>query len=268
LQEAREQFHRQGLGLAAISYDSEAILRDFTERHKIQYPLLADPNSEIIRRYGVFNAEATGFTRGMARPGYFYVSPDFRIKGKFFETAYTDRNTPNNLLLKLFPQLVEGSGRDVPTPYIRLRLYQSDHIVGPGSQFTVTAEIGIPPGTHVYAPGAVGYKAIQLVLNGPTNLKLQPVRYPEAKALYLPAIQETVPVFEGSIRVFQDVVVSADRPFTASLGSGKVLTLQGILSYQACDATTCYLPQKSAVSWQVDVMSLDGERSPNAIQHK
>jgi len=69
LQEAREEFHRQSLGLAAISYDSEAILRDFSERRKIQYPLLADPNSDIIRSYGVLSTEATGFTKGMVRPG-------------------------------------------------------------------------------------------------------------------------------------------------------------------------------------------------------
>jgi AhpC/TSA family len=268
LQEAREQFHRQGIGLAAISYDSEAILWDFTKRHKIPYPLLADPNSEIILSYGVLSTEATGLARGMARPVYSYVSPEFRIKDKFCETVYTDRNAPNNLLLNLFPQLVEGSGRDVPAPYIRLRLYQSDHIVGPGSQFTLAAEIETPPGTHVYAPGAVGYKPIQLFLAGPSELNLQPVHYPEAKALYLPATQEIVSVLEGSIRVFQGVVVSADRTFIASLVPGKVLTPQGILPYQACDATTCYLPQKSVVSWQVDVESLDGDRSPNAIRHK
>jgi AhpC/TSA family/Disulphide bond corrector protein DsbC len=268
LQEAREEFHRQGLGLAAISYDSEAILRDFSERRKIQYPLLADSNSDIIRSYGVLSTEATGVTKGMARPGYFYISPDLIVKEKFFETAYTDRDTANNLLLKLFPHLVEGTGRDVSAHYINLRLYQSDKVAGPGSQFTVTAEVELPPGTHVYAPGVKGYKPIQLSLDVPAELKLQPVRYPEAKVLYLPAIQESVPVFEGKFRVFQDVVVSADRTFIGSLGSGKTLTLQGHLFYQACDSTKCYLPQKSAVSWHVEAVSLDSERSPQAIQHR
>ena len=89
MQNAREKFRQQGIGLAAISYDSEAILRNFTLRHKIDYPLIADPKSEIIRSYGVLNAEATGFTKGMAHPGYFYVTPDGAMKEKFFETAYT-----------------------------------------------------------------------------------------------------------------------------------------------------------------------------------
>jgi peroxiredoxin len=49
LQEAREELHRHGLGLAAVSYDNEAILRDFSERRRIQYPLLDDRDSDIIR---------------------------------------------------------------------------------------------------------------------------------------------------------------------------------------------------------------------------
>jgi hypothetical protein len=56
----------------------------------------------------VLNTEATGFTKGMAYPGYFYVLPDGTIKERFFETAYTDRYTTGNLILTFFPELVEG----------------------------------------------------------------------------------------------------------------------------------------------------------------
>ncbi len=268
MQEARGKFQQEGLGLAAISYDSEAILADFTQRRGIDYPLLADPKSEIIQKYGVLNPEAGGFTKGMALPGYFYVTPDGKVKEKFFETAYTDRTTANNLLLKIFPQLVEGAGRTVPAPHIKLALFQSDKIVVPGSRFTVAAEIELPPDTHVYAPGVKGYKPIELTLEATPELKLREVRYPQARVLYLPAIKESVPVFEGKFRIFQDVVVSADRSFVTSLGAGKTLTLKGNLLYQACDSTKCYLPQRSDLSWEIQAMPLDRQRSPEAIQHK
>lgn len=62
---------KAGLNFAAISYDSEEILKFFADRHKIDYPLLADPGSEVIRAYGVFNDEATGMQKGFARPAYF-----------------------------------------------------------------------------------------------------------------------------------------------------------------------------------------------------
>ncbi len=268
MQNAREKFRQEGIGLAAISYDSAAILRDFTQRHGIQYPLIADPDSNIIRSYGVLNQEATGFTKGMALPGYFYIRPGGAVKEKYFETAYTDRYTAGNLILKLFPQLVEGKGREVPAPYIRVKLFQSDQVVVPGSRFTVAAEATLPPETHVYAPGAKGYKAIQLILEDSPDLRLPPLRYPDAKVMFLPAIKESVPVYEGTFRLLQDVVVSADRGFITSLAQPRTITLRGTLLYQACDREKCYMPQKSAVSWPVQVMPLDRERAPEAIQHK
>ena len=60
--------------------------------------------------------------------------------------AYTDRDTAASLILKLFPELVEGNGREVAAPYIKLTLFQSDEVVAPGSRFTVTAEVALPRG--------------------------------------------------------------------------------------------------------------------------
>jgi hypothetical protein len=268
LQNAREKFQQEDIGLAAISYDSEAILQDFAQRHKIQFPLIADPKSEIIRNYRVLNTEAAGFTKGMALPGYFYVTPDGTVKEKFFETAYTDRDTANSLMLKLFPELVEGNGRQVPAPYIKLTLFQSDEAVAPGSHFTVAAEVALPPDTHVYAPGVKGYEPIQLIMEASPDVKLLPLRYPKAKVLFLPAISESVPVYEGTFRLLQDAVVSADPQFISSVTQSKTITVKGALFYQACDSKECYRPQKSDVSWDMRVIPLDRERAPEAIQHK
>ena len=62
--------------------------------------------------------------------------------------------------------------------------------------------------------------------------------------------------------------MSADRTFIASVTEAKTITLKGTLFYQACDTVKCYLPQKSNVSWNVRVIPLDGERSPDTIRHK
>lgn len=254
--------------MTAISYDSEAILRDFATRHSIEFPLLADPDSQIITEYGVLDEGAKGFTKGMAHPGYFYVTPDGKVSEEFFEAAYTDRYTGNNLILKLFPDLVEGSDHKVEAPHIGLSLSQSDGVVIAGSRITVSAEVTLPSGTHVYAPGVSGYKPIQLVLEASPEIKLADIRYPKPVILYLPAIKESVPVFEGRFQIRQDVVVSSDRAFMKSIGDGKKVALKGILKYQACDKTTCFLPQEVELSWEIQVGALDVERSPAAIQHK
>src|SRR5271165_6313213 len=45
--------HRAGWGLAAISYDSAAVLSEFAKRKSIAFPLLSDHESEVIRTYGL-----------------------------------------------------------------------------------------------------------------------------------------------------------------------------------------------------------------------
>ena len=44
--------------MVAISYDSQEILADFSERNGITYPLLSDAGSATIRRYGILNTVA------------------------------------------------------------------------------------------------------------------------------------------------------------------------------------------------------------------
>jgi len=269
LQNATEKLKSEGVGIAAISYDSEPILKDFAKRHAITYPLLADPHSELIERYGVLNHEAKGLTKGMSHPGYFYVTPDGKIKEAFFEAAYTDRFTPNNVLLKLFPELAEGIGRSVSAPHVALTLSQSDRSVVAGSRMTIAIDLTLPKGVHVYAPGVTGYKPISLQL-GPAPGDWSPLEaaYPSAKLLTLPAIRETVPVFEGQFRITQDLVVASNLAFVKSIGNGRKLKVAGTLQYQACDETVCFPPAAVPVSWEIDVGPLDLERAPAAVQHK
>ena len=271
LQNANQRFEAQGLKLAAISYDSPAILKDFTERHKIEFPLLADPNSQIIRSFKVLNTEAKGMTKGMAYPGFFYVDSSGVIREKYFTAKYTDRLTANNAIAKLFPELSADVSRNIETPHLRLTLAQSDRSVIPGGRVSLIAEIELPPDVHVYSPGVQGYKPIQLTLQQLPGIELQPVVYPNSKALYLEAIQERVPVFKGKFRITQDLTVIPYRTSDAvrSLFSHKrTIPITGELTYQACDKTICYPPSSVSLRWELQVLPLDLKRSPEAIQHK
>jgi len=190
LQNARDRFEKQGLYLAAISYDSPAILADFAKRHKIEFPMLADPNSQVIRSFNVLNAEAKGMTKGMAHPGFFYIDESGTIREKYFEAKYTNRFTANNVIGKLFPELTEEVSQTVEAPHLRVTLSQSDRTVVPGSRVTLTADIDLPPDVHVYSPGVQGYKPIQLILHSSAGIELAPVSYPPPKTLYLEELKK------------------------------------------------------------------------------
>ncbi len=270
LQNAKQRFEGQGIKLAAISYDSPAILKDFTDRHKIEFPLLADPDSKIIRSFSVLNAEAKGMTKGMAHPGFFYIDSSGVIREKYFEAKYTDRFTPNNVIGKVFPELTEEVIQNIEAPHLRLTLAQSDRAVVPGSRVSLIAEIELPPDVHVYSPGVEGYKPIQLTLHSFPGIELTFLTYPISKVLYLGAIQEHVPVFEGKFRITQDVTVAPSRTrdiIRSVLSAGKTISISGELKYQACDRTICYPPTAVPVMWRLQVLPLDLHRSPGAIRH-
>jgi len=223
--------------------------------------MLADPDSKTIRAYGILNHEATGMQKGYARPGYFFIDPNGIIREKFFEAKYRERLTGNSIISKLFPELGQEVTETIDAPHLQLALEQSDAIGVPGTRVTLVAEVRLPPEVHVYAPGTRVYKPIQLVIESVPQLELKPTDYPPSKTLFLPAIKEKVPVFEGTFRISQDVKVNSGSEFWGSLGKdGKLFTITGKLEYQACDKTICYLPTSVPVKWELHVFPLGTAR--------
>lgn len=244
-------------------------MKYFADRRKIEFPLLADPDSKVLRAYQVLNVEAAGQYKGMARPGYFFIDTHGVIREKFFEAKYRERLSGNNVIARLFPELGQEVQDTVEAPHLQLTVEQSDRTGFPGNNITLTAEVRLPPDVHVYAPGTKGYKPINLVIEPTAGMQLKSVVYPSSKILYLPAIKERVPVFEGTFRISQDLQVATAADFSNSLGAeGKTLTISGKLEYQACDSKICFLPTSVPVQWQLQVLPLDRQRAPEEIRHK
>ncbi len=207
--------------------------------------------------------------KGFARPGYFFLDANGVIKEKFFEAKYRERLTGNSVLTKLFPELGQEVVDNVEAPHLKLALEQSDRTGVPGTRITVTLKVQLPPDVHVYAPGTQGYKPIKLVLDPTPDLMFSPVNYPVSQTLYLPAIKEKVPVYEGTFRVSQEINVNTSAQFWGSLGKdGKIIPIIGKLEYQACDKTICFVPTSVPVKWQILVYPLDRTRAPVDIRHK
>ncbi len=124
------------------------------------------------------------------------------------------------------PELGQEVTETIDAPHLQLALEQSDAIGVPGTRVTLVAEVRLPPEVHVYAPGTRVYKPIQLVIESVPQLELKPTDYPPSKTLFLPAIKEKVPVFEGTFRISQDVKVNSGSEFWGSLGKdGKLFTI-------------------------------------------
>jgi peroxiredoxin len=56
LEQSRVTLERNGLWIAAVSYDSQETLQAFAKEHGVEFPLLSDRDSSVIRRFGIFNS--------------------------------------------------------------------------------------------------------------------------------------------------------------------------------------------------------------------
>lgn len=266
LQDARDRFKRVGMGLAAVTYDNEATLREFATAQRIEYPLLADPASKLIRAFNVLDPDNSDFNRAgdgsakqdMAYPGTFVINADGVVTEKFFEEIYSDRHTPNSVFGRLFPELMESRGDRIRVPHLSLRPGQSDQVAAPGNRVTLFVDIELPPGVHVYAPGVERYRPLELRLDPPAPFETRPAVFPPSTVMKLPAIKERARVFHGTFRVSRDVIAPGrDRDFLISVRDSpdhsKTVEIPGMLLYQACDAKVCYRPTELPLSWQLTV---------------
>lgn len=270
LQEAEPRFRSRGLGIAAMTYDDAATLATFAARQSIRYPLLADPDSSIIRSFGMIDPDNSPANRpeyaklDMAYPGYFLIGRDGVVQERSLDPAYNDRRTSGGFLVKLFPEL-EERGASIAAPHLGITPFQSDRIVSPGSRLTLGVRVRLAKGMHVYAPGVERYRPIALTVTQGDGFAAGPASYPEPKVLRLEAIRETVPVYEKEIRIEASVRLAAESlKAMRALGDDRAklqpLEIRGVLEYQACDARRCYLPESTPVTWAFSVRPLDFHR--------
>ncbi len=290
LQERVEERRAEGLGAAAISYDTEEALAAFAERRGIKdVPLLSDDDSAVIRAFGIYNhvAEeglgpnaddpdvkadvkryvavfgAIPMIVGTPFPGTFIVDREGRVTSRFFEEFYRERNTAANIMLKLGTPLSGIAGSSGETAHLDISASLSDPAITVGSRFHLALDITPKPGMHVYAPGAgdSGYRVVAFTLDAPGFLRLLPPEYPESEIYYFEPLDERVPVYQERFRLVQEVVVEGDPESTAALSRIDALTLTGSLDYQACDDRICFNPASVPLTWTLTVSPLDRQRA-------
>jgi hypothetical protein len=265
-----KEFEAQGLGVAAITYDRPEALRHFAERTGIAYPLLSDDGSKVIRAFGILNETVPqdNFAYGIPYPGVYVIDPSGRVKSKYFEDRFQERFAAGSILVKEFPGVGGTEGKAIETRHLKLRTWISDDAVVPDSRVSLVLEVELPARMHVYAPGVQGYIPVRLSIDESTGWKLHSIDWPPSRMLHLPAINETVPVFEGRFRVLRDVTLAGQNVVTPMLNPDRELTLKGSFRYQACDDKVCYPPQDVPLEWTIRVQPHDRTRVPEEMQRR
>ena len=289
LQDRLEELQAQGLGVAAISYDSKEVLADFSQRRGITYPLLSDDDSRVISEFGILNtvaAEGRGPNAedpavvadvakyvsvfgasesvvGTPYPGTFILDRTGRVTSRYFEEFYRERNTTASVMLKLGVGLSPIAAVEGSTAHLKFTAYPSNPSVTVGTRFSIAIEVEPNPDIHVYAPGAeaMGYKVISLNLAPTPYVRFEPVEFPESEIYHFVPLDERVPVYQKPFTLLQEAVVAATPDTEEALAQLDALTLSGTFNYQACDDELCYPPVSLPLSFTLDLDLLDRDRA-------
>jgi hypothetical protein len=281
LQDRLEELTRSGIGVAAISYDSQEILADFAEERGITFPLLSDADSAVIKAYGILNtvaAAAAGPRKddpdliadvhkfvgvsgmfpeavGTPFPGTFMLDANGRVESRFFEEFYRERNTTANVMLQLGIGLSPVNAIEGSSDQLDFTVYPSNNTVSAGSRFSIAVKVRPKLGMHVYAPGAekMRYRVIGLNLDPNPSVRYEPVAYPESETYHFEPLDEHVPVYQQPFTLLQEVLVEASSEAQAELVELDALTLTGTFNYQACDDEICYNPERIPLSFTLNL---------------
>ena len=248
--------------MAAISYDSPAVLKAFAVRRGITFPLLSDSESKIITAYGILNTavEKGSKSYGIPNPGIYVLDASGTVKAKYFEDDYRERQTAAAILLREF-------GIDLPSPHTSIAAKHLSLSTGAsttearmGRHVLLTLDVNLPTRVHVYAPGVEGYIPIDWKLDETAAAKISDAIYPTPKTLFLKAIKEKVPVFEDHFRLTREIILGADKELAALADQSGNVKVLGTLRYQACDDEKCFLPETVPVAWTFHFEPLDRVR--------
>jgi len=276
LQESLEELRAQGLGLAAVSYDSKEVLAEFARRYAITFPLLSDVGSATITAYGILNTiaqeglDSSGDDADLAEavrkyvaiagtnpmflgtpfPGYFIVDRDRRVKARFFEEFYRERSTVSSVLVRMGAD-VAVPGTRVATEHLTLTTYASDAAVAPGHRFALVLNVEPRPGIHVYAPGAAGYRVITLNMAEQPFVRVLPMQYPPSEIYFFEPLNERVRVYQKPFTLVQELVLDATQEAERALKEQETLALGAAFEYQACDDKICFNPVSVPLSWTI-----------------
>ena len=125
-------------------------------------------------------------------------------------------------------------------------------IVTAGTTMSLVFDVTPKTGMHVYAPGTK-YRAVAIALEPNPVLTVHEAIYPTPTAYLFEPLNENVLIYERPFRLTLDVTAGGTPAQQTALNQRSRLTIKGALTYQACDATVCYLPASVPFDWSIKI---------------
>jgi hypothetical protein len=259
----------QGVNAASITYDSLDVLQRFAHAYGIEYPMLSDNGSKVIRAFGILNTNIPDdhpMLYGIPFPGDYLITPDGIVRDKVFLPSYEHRPSATQLAMR-HGDNARTNSVEIKTDVLSATVSLSADKCFPGQELGIALEVVLEPGWHIYGePLPKSYQPTVLEFEGPL-IGHYSLEMPAAKAMLLEALGETLPVFEGEIRARGKLGIKWSPPipakFLQSLGQPIEPGLHhigGSLRFQGCSDRVCEAPQ--SVKFQLPLTIEAGIAAP------
>jgi len=256
LQEKMSAFDALGISVLAISYDEPDALKDFQDAYGITYTLLSDPDSKVIRDYGILNtliAEDDHPWFGIPFPGTYVTDSQGTITHKFFENNLVLRVGPEELLRAVDGDaLSEYMGNPVSdTTDAEPKVFLEGEHLAVGVLQHLVCQINVSQGRHLYAdPAPQGMIPFTLTLDAQSKLVIRELIRPASEAHTMAGTGEVIQVNHG--RVELRLPITANAAITSTT-EPTMLDLSGEVSWQTCDEDVCDVPRRSRFAFNVPI---------------
>ena len=247
-------FEAAGAKLYVLSYDEVDALADYKEAHGATFTMLSDPDSEVIRSFGILNttiAEDDHPWHGIPYPGVYVTDDEGIITQKFFENNFTVRPGAEQLVAAVKGEEVGLEERPATDQEVEVDIEFEGNDLPVGITRQIVARFSVPNGMHLYQePVPDGLVAASIELDDEAEgIVSYTLVAPETQPLTLGSDGHTLEVYEGNV-VLRLPIAQNGRAITKD-DDGRWVSVSGRVRWQACNDETCLVPDERAFSFRV-----------------
>ena len=246
-------FEAAGVRLYALSYDEPQALADFADAFDITFTLLSDPDSSVIRQFGILNtliAEDDHPWFGIPFPGSYVIAADGSIVAKLFENNLAVRAGPEQLLAGLRTSSRGELTQAAPVGEVAWEVALDGAQLVPSVQRDLVVRLHVPSGRHLYAhPAPSKMVALDLQLDPHPGVVQRPLLRPPSHTHRLAGTDEAFEVHDGVVEL--RLPITANSHLIAS--AERSVTLPGMLQWQCCDDAVCDVPRRERFELTIPV---------------
>lgn len=276
MRDAFDKFEAAGIKLYALSYDDRETLAEFAQKQGVQYTLLSDTDSRVIKQYGLLNEQLSkkdAFLYGIPYPGVFVCDEDGSVISKFFHDSYKKRESPEMLIDAALGRITidETAPRAQSSDdgiRITAALHGGNGTLRQGIVRQLVTTFDLPEGLHIYGePVPKGLTATKIKVQGPDGLVALPMEVPPTTPLHLNALDIDLNVWSGTVNLSIPLypvgeLVSECRPIDE-----RKVEISVDVTFQACTDETCLLPQTRTLTLRVELEEVDVPNLPIHTGH-